>query len=556
MRFLMLTLLLFLCAPLIAAAQSDAPSAAPGWTFDAVEPGDLASHEAARWQGLDALPERPPQVFWIRALLVGVEPDAAFDNPVMRVEAAGGYEVYLDGRLIARGGAIGRSDRAGQAAPEIAHFGVPAGLLRPETQTLLVRADARMLAADQAFRFTFQMQNAADVARQARVRDRIDGAAGFGALFLTGAFLALYAWRRARRDMVLAALMCACVFAIVLINPEARSFGASVAAERWVSILLALFSVALFVLVPSLIYARLRLSRAKVWIVVVAAAFLLSLIPVGGVEQDARAFAALMTVTAFMSLTAWTERPREAGLHALGAAMALLAILIEPDYLTTFLAVGMALLSLSLIADVMMGEWRARQRDARIARLSSDLVKRNIQPHFIMNSLTVAGELQETEPETARAFIAAMAAEFAALAAIIDEPRVRLRQELELCRSHLAMMGLRLGLEFLLEVNVPDPEAEFPPGVLHTLLENAISHNRYAGVVTFRLDGAVDGRTYRYVLTVPLGRSMPSSGVSSGTGARYVETRLEEFSPGRWSIDAIEREEAWVTVMSWRGHRP
>ena len=87
--------------------------------------------------------------------------------------------------------------------------------------------------------------------------------------------------------------------------------------------------------------------------------------PIGELEQDTRAFGALMVLAAIMSLAAWAKRRREALAHALGAVLALVAIMAEPDLLTSFLAMAMALLSLSLIAELMSSEWLARRREAR-----------------------------------------------------------------------------------------------------------------------------------------------------------------------------------------------
>ena len=306
----------------------------------------------------------------------------------------------------------------------------------------------------------------------------------------------------------------------------------------------------MFALTPWLIHSRLKLTARFTWAGCLLGGFLLSLIPLEAWEHDARAFALLMLTLAAMSLTAFRRMPGAALAHAGGAILALCSILLAPDFLTGFLAVGLALLSVSLIVELMTSELLSRRRDARLARLQSDLVKRNIQPHFIMNSLMVASEFQETDPVTARRFIASLAAEFGALAAMIDTPRTHLRQELALCRSHLEMMGLRLGHAFTIDVTGVDGANEFPPGVLHTLIENAISHNRYDADTVFRLSAEESAQGLTYVLRAPLGRPSPGSAASSGAGMRYIESRLEEFAPGRWSLSSGAEDGYWVTRIS------
>ena len=537
--FLVLLAGLALCTP--AGAQL------PVWQSRDVPGAEAANVDDRDWQPLDTLPARPGGIFWIRTTLDVSEGLDAYVAPAISVTASGAYEIYLDGRLLARAGQLPSATSTGRAAPALAHYGIGPGWLEPGRHRIAVRASADMLPVGEDFVFLYELADMPDLVRLQRYRDWVDGAAGFSALFLCLAFLALRYWRQERRDMDLAAAVSACVFGIVILDPQARAFDLALLPAGLRDALLLCLSLIVFALTPWLIYSRLKLKALPVWAACLAAGFLLSMLPLGPWEHDARAFALLMLILAAMSLSALGRLPGAALAHAGGAVLALGSILLAPDFLTGFLAVGLALLSVSLIVELMTSELLRRRRDARMARLQSDLVKRNIQPHFIMNSLMVASEFQETDPATARKFIASLAAEFGALAAMIDTPRTCLRQELALCHSHLEMMGLRLGLDFRLEVMGADGAREFPPGVLHTLIENAISHNRYDADVVFRLSVGTSARGLTYVLHAPLGRPGPGSAASSGAGMRYVESRLEEFAPGRWSLSSGEEDGDWVT---------
>ena len=518
------------------------PGDDPAWSAPGLDVSD--------WSPISTLPDRPAGVFWIRAPLL-LAPEATQAGQLsITVEAQGAYEVYFDGRLIARSGRLPAGDDAGQAGDGLARFGLPAGPAGPGAHVIAIRGGAEMLARDEAFSIVYQLDDMAGQVRRQRQLDWIDGAAGFSAFFLCLAFMGLRYWRPERLDTAFAAAMCACLLAIVVLNPETRPFSPAWLPVNLTGAALAMVSLALFCLIPLLVGYRLRVKPRWVWALAVAAAFAVSFMPLGSLQHDARAFAALMLLVALMSLYAWPRGPVTALAHAGAALLALAAILLEPQFLTGFLALVAAFLSVSLILELMQGEMGARRREARIARLQSDLVRRNIQPHFIMNSLTVASEFQETDPAAARRFVSAMAAEFAALSAIIDEPHVRLAQELELCRSHLDMMGLRLDRRFTLKTSGVDEFVEFPPGVLHTLLENAISHNRYDRDVVFTLTAKREGRQRIYRLTTPLGRKKTGSAASSGSGQRYVESRLEEFAPGRWSLNGGESDGAWVTEIT------
>jgi LytS/YehU family sensor histidine kinase len=127
--------------------------------------------------------------------------------------------------------------------------------------------------------------------------------------------------------------------------------------------------------------------------------------------------------------------------------------------------------------------------DLRSTRLELELLKRQIQPHFLMNALTAVAEWIESDPKTGVRMIEALGNEFRALAAMSGEALVPLAEELELCRQHLEVMSYRKGSTFTLVSNV-DAAQRVPPAIFHTLLENALTHNAYTGGAVFRLEAA------------------------------------------------------------------
>jgi hypothetical protein len=123
-------------------------------------------------------------------------------------------------------------------------------------------------------------------------------------------------------------------------------------------------------------------------------------------------------------------------------------------------------------------------------------------------------------------------------------------QEIELCRLHLRVMGLRQNKPFELRADHVRLDALVPPAIFHTLIENALTHNHYTDGAVFVLEEASAGSGRRiYRLRTPSKRA--EGATSAGKGHRYVRARLRDafgehwqFSsgpqaPGEW-IDAIE----------------
>jgi LytS/YehU family sensor histidine kinase len=167
--------------------------------------------------------------------------------------------------------------------------------------------------------------------------------------------------------------------------------------------------------------------------------------------------------------------------------------------------------------------------ELRAVQLELELLKQKIQPHFLMNTLTALAEWVESSPQTGVRMIDALAAEFRAVAAMSGRPLVTVREELELCRHHLAVMGFRGNQRFELRTHGVDEQACLPPAVLHTLLENALTHNRYRDGAVFTLDTAHDGDESIYRLHSPReGTDLggPGGSAGGGTGHGYVRSRL------------------------------
>src|SRR5262245_59005727 len=91
---------------------------------------------------------------------------------------------------------------------------------------------------------------------------------------------------------------------------------------------------------------------------------------------------------------------------------------------------------------------RARQTLLRSAQLEVQLLKRSIQPHFLMNALTSILEWVEVEPKRAARFIEALADEFRLLSKISAEKLIPLELEVQLFRTHLSVMSLQREISF------------------------------------------------------------------------------------------------------------
>ncbi|MDH5656338.1 MAG: histidine kinase, partial [Spirochaetia bacterium] len=86
-------------------------------------------------------------------------------------------------------------------------------------------------------------------------------------------------------------------------------------------------------------------------------------------------------------------------------------------------------------------------------RLELELLKKNIEPHFLLNSINATIIWMEENPEKAVTLLNSLADELRTILKISSEKFIAAEEEINLCRSHLSVMGLRHDKDFLLDIS-------------------------------------------------------------------------------------------------------
>lgn len=238
------------------------------------------------------------------------------------------------------------------------------------------------------------------------------------------------------------------------------------------------------------------------------------------------------------------------------------------------LAVLMVVILLTHARALRDAATRALTLEVARARLTSALLRRSIQPHWLMNTLTSLQELIEREPARASRLVQLLADEFRLVTEASAQAVIPATQELALCRTHLGIVSMALPTPRALRVDGESllDDVAVPPGILHTLLENGLTHG---GVTApreggdFALAVAVVHDRLEFVFEAPHARrSRPvdaadvtgatgTSGASSavapqpvGTGSQFVASSLEAAFPSAWRFEQRPAANVWRSVIS------
>jgi two-component system sensor histidine kinase AlgZ len=174
--------------------------------------------------------------------------------------------------------------------------------------------------------------------------------------------------------------------------------------------------------------------------------------------------------------------------NGIGAAIDQQNSLIEfaPKMGVLLFAAGCALYVLSILAhDVWIAFenlHHAKRRQAQSDLLARDaelqLLRSQINPHFLFNGLNSISALTTIDPAGAREMTIALAQFFRMTVALSEKKLIPLHEELAMCDSFLAIEKIRFGQKLRAEMHIPDEARHclIPPMLLQPLVENAIKH--------------------------------------------------------------------------------
>lgn len=181
------------------------------------------------------------------------------------------------------------------------------------------------------------------------------------------------------------------------------------------------------------------------------------------------------------------------------------------------------------------------------AKLENQLLKKSIQPHFILNSLTSLQELIEQDPKKASHFVQNLSRVFTVFSKVNERKLIPISDELELAGSFLDIMAVRMDKKFELIVDTIDGSEEIPPGVLLTLIENGVTHG-FSRLNTgqFHISKSTSDSTTTF--SIENNGDAPSS-IDEGVGIQYIRSRLSEAFGDNYSLQFQPLEQGFKSQI-------
>jgi LytS/YehU family sensor histidine kinase len=124
------------------------------------------------------------------------------------------------------------------------------------------------------------------------------------------------------------------------------------------------------------------------------------------------------------------------------------------------------------------GRLRERAEREKSIEMARRLAAAQLEPHFLFNTLASVQHWVQTKDDRAAPLLAALTGYLRSTLPLFNRPLLAAGQELAVVQQHLQVMQLRMGERLAWQLDVPEElhAALLPPGVLLTLVENALAH--------------------------------------------------------------------------------
>ncbi len=121
----------------------------------------------------------------------------------------------------------------------------------------------------------------------------------------------------------------------------------------------------------------------------------------------------------------------------------------------------------------------AKKLSQELSQIKFEVLKNQLNPHFLFNSLNVLSGLIMEDTIKAQKFIDEFSHIYRYVLQTIEQPVVTLEEEINFMRSYLFLQQIRYGdnLTFSLDIESAKLGYLLPPLSLQVILENAIKHN-------------------------------------------------------------------------------
>ncbi|MCX6175481.1 MAG: histidine kinase [Ignavibacteriales bacterium] len=459
------------------------------------------------------------------------------------------YEIYWDGIKIAQNGIIGTDNVDEKAGKFNFNLPLPPHLVTVGKHTIILRISNYHSSSSWKWFYGGLIIGPYDDILKNLFISKYQAFFIIGILFIPFLFnLFLYIARKRRTEHLLFSLICFIVILDSATNLVPIFINTPTTIVSWQLYIYQIITVIFSILFPAFFIYMFSFPKKFIGLVIVIN-LITSLFFASFLNFFSVMSLIVLVESSFIALAALLTRREESIIIISGLALAWVAY--HFNFAFAGLATTMVICtSFSIARQFARKETAEREAQLRSAHLENELLKKNINPHFILNTLTSIIVWLRKDPKSAIKLIEALAEEFRMILQISALKQIPIQQEIDLCKAHLKIMSYRKGADYKIATVDIVEEENVPPMIFHTLVENGLTHgyeNKIQG--TFTLQRKKNSNCVQYILSNDGDFIHDEPKDSSGFGIRYIKGRLEESYHDRWELTSHRFEQGWETII-------
>lgn len=473
----------------------------------------------------------------------------------LQIESFGAFEVYWDGVFIGRNGQIPKNGKLEMPGTESSYYRIPDSLIKPGLHVVAMRSSQSLLPEVQRS-IGFKIDGYTTLLTRSLIMMSYMNLMAGGFLIAAVYYFFLYLNSKRRQlDILIFGTICLLFFTLLImeylkfhVTIPYHEFFIRLEIIGWLTFVNAL-------LVPLYFIIQFNFKKG-IWLMGILLLTLLLLYGLNYHHYDltARLYSLAMLIAAFIVVLNGIVQREKGGFIVLAGLLvsALVSRFVFYDY-GLFISFTIIVLCMLYLHSIRASVIETEHQNAVLlsSRLQLELLKKNIQPHFIRNTLTSMMDWVEESPKEGARFIQSLAAEFDIMNEISEQTLIPIGKELELCRQHLSVMGFRKEINYTWEQVAIDETQLIPPAIIHTLLENGITHSAPLpeNTIKFILHYSSSKEACQYVFeTIAKNRPVVTDR-AGGNGFKYIRARLTESYGHNWTFNSAATETGWISTI-------
>ncbi len=518
----------------------------PTWANKALNDGN--------WEKKIALiPEG--EIFWSRTRIDILKAPEELRPYGLQIDGYGEYEIFWDGVLIGKNGNPGQEAELPPEGELWITYSIPTYLAAEGEHVLALRL-SNYYFPDHVGHYELEIADYEDLLANMLIETSYMHVFAGAFLIVSIYFLFLFLNNRKEYPTLIFSVCCFLIFALVLIvfSKDYVSIHYSVHVIRLQ--IINSFLLGISFLIPYYFSMQFPYSRHRLSFIIYAAVLIFFWL-LSEHAYDFKTVGMVLSMWCFsFGIVAYGAYQRVKGARVvLGILLLSIIVFLASGFVVSlYTGLGLILLGMLYLLTLNIKTQRLAYENSLVqsTRLRLELLKKNIQPHFLMNTLTSLMDWVEESPKKGVLFIEALAKEFDLFSQIEDKTLIPIGQEIALCRTHLKIMEYRKEVSYSLEEEGIDPAEKIPPAILHTLLENGITHslpledNSIRFILIF--ESSREYKIYTF-LTFAARTEQGKNTKEEGTGLKYIKARLAESYGSKWELTSEQADHGWRNTL-------